>query len=57
MNISIELIPVDRKGLTGKMRRPLFSALKNEKAAKMNVNLPHWKDALKRYISSKYLEK
>lgn len=57
MDISIELIPVDRKGLTGKMRRPLFSALKNEKAAKMNVNLPHWKDGLKRYIGSKYLEK
>lgn len=57
MDIEIELIPVDRKGLTGKMRRPLFSALKNEKAAKMNVNLPHWKDALKRYISSKHLEK
>lgn len=57
MEISIELIPVDRKGLTGKLRRPLFSALKNEKAAKMNVNLPHWKDALKRYISLKHLEK
>jgi len=57
MNISIELIPVDRKGLTGKMRRPLFSSLKNEKASKINVNLPHWKDALKRYLSSKYLEK
>ncbi len=56
LDISIKLIPVDRKGLTGKMRRPLFSALKNEKAANMNIDLPHWKDALKRYIRSKHLE-
>ncbi len=57
MDINIELIPVDRKGKTGKMRRPIFSALKNTRAAKMGISLPHWKDAVKRYINTKYLQK
>ena len=54
MNINIELIPVDRKGRTGKMRRPLFTALKNVKAEKLGIRLPYWKDALNRYLKEKY---
>lgn len=57
MNIDIELVPVDRKGKEGKMRRPLFTALKNMRAAKMGIVLPHWKDAIKRYLDIKYLKK
>ena len=57
MKIDIELVPVDRKGRTGKMRRPSFSALKNTRAAKMGIVLPSWKDAVKRYLNEKYLEK
>lgn len=55
LNIETELIPVDRKGRTGNMKRPLFSALRNEKAAKLGIKLPHWKDALNRYLEIKYL--
>ncbi|MEN4006850.1 MAG: dTDP-4-dehydrorhamnose reductase [Methanobacteriaceae archaeon] len=57
MNIDIELVPVDRKGKTDNMRRPLFSALKNEKAAKIAIDLPHWRDGLIRYLNIKYLNK
>jgi len=57
LHIDIELMPVDRKGQTGKMRRPLFSALKNEKAAKIGIDLPDWKDALARYLKLKYPSK
>ena len=55
LDINIELVPVDRKGKTDNMRRPLFSALKNEKAAKMGIDLPDWRDALIRYLNVKYL--
>lgn len=54
LNINIELVPVDRKGKTGNMRRPLFSALRNEKAAKIGIDLPDWKDGLSRYLNTKY---
>lgn len=54
--ISTEVIPVDRKGKTGDMRRPLFSALKNESAKKMGIVLPHWKEGLHEYLEKKYIE-
>ncbi len=57
LNINIELVSVDRKGKSDNMRRPLFSALKNEKAAKIGIDLPHWKDGLIRYLNIKYLSK
>lgn len=57
MGINIELVPVDRKGKTGNMRRPLFSALKNEKAEKIGIDLPDWRDGLIRYLNTKYLSK
>lgn len=44
------VIPVDRSGQSGGSRRPLFSALKNTRAAKLGVKLPTWQDAIKRYI-------
>lgn len=45
-----KIIPVDRKGMAGSLRRPLFSALKNTRAKKLRVVLPTWQDAIKRYI-------
>jgi len=54
MEIRVEVIPVDRKGLTGTMRRPLYSVLANTKAKKMGVFLPHWQDALERYLTIKH---
>ncbi len=54
MNIVVELTPVDRKGMSGDMRRPLYTVLKNTKAAAIGITLPHWREALKRYLFSKY---
>jgi len=51
---SVRVVPVDRGGLSGEMRRPLYSVLGNEKAARMGISLPHWRDALERYLKSKY---
>ena len=54
MEITVEVIPVDRKGLTGTMRRPLYSALLNTKATTMGIKLPHWRDGLTVYLHGKY---
>lgn len=48
---STKIIPVDRSGDSGGARRPLYSALKNTRAAKLGVKLPSWQDALKRYLA------
>lgn len=45
-----KIIPVDRSGQSGGARRPLFSALKNIRAAKLGIKLPSWQDAIRRYI-------
>ena len=49
-----EVIPVDRGGMTGRMRRPLYSVLANNKARALGVALPAWQDALARYLKAKY---
>ena len=54
MKIDIKLIPVDRRGMSGEMRRPLYSALANTRAGEMGIVLPHWRDALERYLKNKY---
>jgi dTDP-4-dehydrorhamnose reductase len=54
MGISIELKPVDRGGMTGTMRRPLYSVLANTKAKEMGIALPPWRDALERYLKERY---
>lgn len=45
-----KIIPIDRSGQSGGTKRPLFSALKNTRAAKLGVKLPSWEDAIRRYI-------
>lgn len=55
MQLGINVVPVDRKGSSGEMRRPLFSVLANKKAKALGIVLPHWKDALGRYLAEKYL--
>ena len=57
LNIDVELVPVDRKGKTGTMRRPLFSALENKKAKRLGVTLPNWKETLHEYLKMKYMDK
>ncbi len=50
--LKIKVRPVNRNGISGGIRRPIFSALKNTKAKKLGIELPSWKNALKRYIES-----
>lgn len=47
-----KIIPVDRGGMAGDLRRPLFSALKNTRAKKLGIILPPWQDAIKRYLAT-----
>ena len=54
MRITVEVRPADRKGLTGAMRRPLYSVLANTKATEIGITLPHWHDALEKYLKSKH---
>ena len=54
MNLAIKVSPVDRGGLSGDMRRPLYSALGNTKARALGIKLPHWRDALGRYLAEKH---
>jgi len=49
-NINTEIIPIERKGIYGKIKRPLFTALSNTKAKKLGVTLPSWQSGLERYI-------
>ena len=52
--INVEVRPVDRKGLSGEMRRPLYSVLENTKARALGITLPSWRDGLQRYMAKKY---
>jgi len=54
MGLRVELIPVNRNGMDNGMRRPIYSALLNTKAKQMGIVLPHWEDAIKRYLQEKY---
>jgi len=47
--INSRIIPIDRKGFF-EINRPLFSALKNSRAAALGIQLPYWKDALEKYL-------
>jgi dTDP-4-dehydrorhamnose reductase len=54
LGTSCEVVPVDRGGRTGAMRRPLYSVLANTRARALGVVLPPWQDALARYVRAKY---
>jgi dTDP-4-dehydrorhamnose reductase len=49
-----EVVPVDRGGRTGSMRRPLYSVLGNSKARARGVVLRPWRAALADYLRAKY---
>ncbi len=48
-----EVVPVDRGGRTGSMRRPLYSVLANTKARALGVTLRPWREALADYLRAK----
>jgi dTDP-4-dehydrorhamnose reductase len=54
MGINIKVKPVDRGGMSGEMRRPVYSALANTKARALGIILPQWRDGLERYLKEKY---
>ena len=54
MRLPAKVIPVDRGGRSGSMRRPLYSVLGNNRARDLGVVLPPWRDALERYLQRKY---
>ena len=49
-----EVVPVDRGGRTGSMRRPLYSVLANTRARALGVTLRPWQEALAAYLSAKF---
>ncbi len=49
--INKKINPVDRKGMSGEMRRPKFSVLKNTKARALGIELPSWQEGLKSYFN------
>lgn len=53
--MATKLIPVDREGLSGSMRRPKFSALKNVKAKALGIKLPSWQEGLQSYFKFLHL--
>jgi dTDP-4-dehydrorhamnose reductase len=54
LGTSCEVVPVDRGGRTGAMRRPRDSVRANTRARALGVVLPPWQDALARYVRAKY---
>lgn len=57
MGLHVDVKSVDRKGLSSDMRRPLYSVLANTKARTIGVILPHWYNALVRYLGIKYISR
>lgn len=54
MGWAVDVKPVDRYGMSGVMRRPLYSVLANTKLRSIGLSLPHWRDGLQRYLAGKY---
>jgi dTDP-4-dehydrorhamnose reductase len=49
-----EVVPVDRGGRSGAMRRPLYSVLANTRARKLGIRLRPWREALADYVRAKH---
>ncbi len=54
MELDTSVTPVDRGGRSGEMRRPRYSALANVKVRELGIVMPHWRNALERYLDDKY---
>ncbi|MCR4663288.1 MAG: dTDP-4-dehydrorhamnose reductase [Endomicrobiaceae bacterium] len=45
-----EIVPVPMASFNSKVQRPLFTAMSNKKiSTELNINIPDWKEALKKY--------
>ena len=54
LRLPAEVVPVDRGGRSGAMRRPLYSVLANTRARALGVRLRPWREALVEYLHAKY---
>ena len=54
--LTTEVIPVDRGGRTGNIRRPLYSVLANTRARRLGITLRPWQEALMAYLEIRYPE-
>lgn len=52
--IDVDLRPIDRKGLSGSMRRPTYSVLANTRGQRLGISLGPWKNALTKYLEEFY---
>jgi dTDP-4-dehydrorhamnose reductase len=50
-----EVVPVDRGGRTGPMRRPLYSVLANTRARALGIALRPWRAAVEDYLRGKHM--
>lgn len=48
--LKLKIVPVDRSGVYSDIKIPVFAALDNSKTKALGIDLPDWKDGLKRYI-------
>lgn len=56
LGLNTEVVPVDRGGRTGNMRRPLYSVLGNVRARALGITLRPWREALKAYLTVKHAD-
>jgi dTDP-4-dehydrorhamnose reductase len=54
LGLPARVVPVDRQGRSGNLRRPLYSVLANHKARRLGITLPAWRTALERYLRRRY---
>lgn len=54
MNIDNPVLPVNHNCFYNGVKRPEFSMLENIRAKNKGIKLPHWKDALRKYLTLKY---
>ncbi len=57
LGVSAEVVPVDRGGRSGDMRRPLYSVLANTRARALGVTLRPWREALRDYLVAKHISR
>jgi len=50
-NIDMKILPIDKGGVNGGVKRPKISALENTKAKALGIELPLWQKGLELYFS------
>jgi len=56
LGLRAEVVPVNRSGRSGNMRRPLYSVLANTRARALGIALRPWREALADYLRANYPE-